>query len=89
MLRPPRTVRWPGAVDQALALGQRLVPRSSERVVTMPGSHVWDGWDHVLVRGVWLRTRPAWGRGEEPLVTLPERESFDAIAGERESFDPC
>lgn len=83
---PPRLLTWPGAAASAVAFGRALLPRSSQVVVALPGSHVWDGRDHVLTLGRFVATHAAWGRGEDAMVALVETEAFPAIAGEKEDF---
>jgi hypothetical protein len=80
---------WPGAADAAITLGKRLVRFGARVRVELPGAFVWCGFDHALRDGVFVPTCRAWGRGEEPLITLEEHDRFDPIAGldEADTFE--
>lgn len=86
MSRRLHIILWPGAQAEAMRAGRRLVRFGSRVVVDLPGAHVWNGYDHALVRGCFLPTHAAWGAGEEALVTLQERETFIDIQGASETF---
>lgn len=78
----PLPIVWPGAGREAIAAGARWVRYGCPVGVALPGSFVWDGFDHELRAGVFVPTHRAWGRGTEPLVALSEREFFPAMAGD-------
>lgn len=85
-MRPPRVIHLRGeATTTAMALGKRLVPHGSAAVVVLPGAFVWHGRDHTLVRGTFMPTYTAWGRGSEPMTPLAENDAFAALPGLDES----